>query len=232
MRIADLHAVALEAAQVFGAKACGLARLIVGGANVPAGFAVEATPHTLDCWTDDDREQFRQRAAALLQAGPLAVRSSAVGEDGAELVAPGAPGHGVTVAALLSCGAGVRGGRRRSRDPVALAIIVYHEALRAFRDFPEARRLLAVGIPENRTDLSCLALPLALGSLWPSFPSSPAKPTRLGEGIRTQSPTPVQRTAIPRTLKPTARAAMASSASCVASRRSGIRARASRALAR
>jgi rifampicin phosphotransferase len=65
----------------FGGKAAGLGRLVRAGARVPAGFAVEARHGP---WTEAERAAVEDRVRALLQAGPLAVRSSAVGEDSAE----------------------------------------------------------------------------------------------------------------------------------------------------
>jgi len=70
-RILDLGEVRGEAA---GGKAAGLARLIATGLRVPPGFAiVDATPDSLPADLD-------ARYAALGE-GPVAVRSSALGED-------------------------------------------------------------------------------------------------------------------------------------------------------
>jgi phosphohistidine swiveling domain-containing protein len=76
----DLGDVADDEAS-FGGKAAGLGRLVRAGARVPAGFAVEARHAP---WSEDERAEVRDGASALLRAGPLAVRSSAVGEDSAE----------------------------------------------------------------------------------------------------------------------------------------------------
>ena len=65
----------------FGGKAAGLARLIRAGARVPAGLAVEARRQA---WTAAERAAVADRAGALLAAGPVAVRSSAIGEDAAD----------------------------------------------------------------------------------------------------------------------------------------------------
>jgi rifampicin phosphotransferase len=76
----DLGDVADDEA-TFGGKAAGLGRLIRAGARVPTGFAVEARHEP---WSEDERAAVHDRVSALLQAGPLAVRSSALGEDSAE----------------------------------------------------------------------------------------------------------------------------------------------------
>jgi phosphohistidine swiveling domain-containing protein len=76
----DLRDVADDEA-TFGGKAAGLGRLVRAGARVPAGFAVEAR---LRPWTQDETAAVEERVRDLLRAGPLAVRSSAVGEDSAE----------------------------------------------------------------------------------------------------------------------------------------------------
>ena len=78
--IADLAA-AVDA-RVFGGKAHGLARLIAAGARVPPGFAVEATTLPLEAWPEPERAALGRRLESLLAWGPLAVRSSAIGEDG------------------------------------------------------------------------------------------------------------------------------------------------------
>src|SRR4051812_46266022 len=69
--------------RIFGGKACGLARLIEARARVPKGFATAATVAGPDSWTDSELSAFRERVAALLDDGPIAVRSSAPGEDSA-----------------------------------------------------------------------------------------------------------------------------------------------------
>ncbi len=84
LRIVDLQSVEPDAEAVFGGKACGLARLIASGANVPAGFAVAASASPPPQWSEGDRSEFRRRTGLLLSQGLLAVRSSAVGEDAAD----------------------------------------------------------------------------------------------------------------------------------------------------
>jgi len=80
-RMQALHDLAPEAEKVFGGKAAGLARLVAAGVPVPSGVAVEATSRTPDGWTPDERDAFARRVAELLAGGPVAVRSSALGED-------------------------------------------------------------------------------------------------------------------------------------------------------
>jgi pyruvate,water dikinase len=84
LRMMNLDDLKSGAEVIFGGKACGLARLIAAGARVPAGFAVEATTTPPAQWKEEDRDEFRRRVTQLLRSGPLAVRSSAVGEDAAE----------------------------------------------------------------------------------------------------------------------------------------------------
>jgi hypothetical protein len=67
----------------FGGKAAGLRRLLDSGARVPPGFAVEATTLAPALWEPAAREELLQSAAPLLALGPVAVRSSAPGEDSA-----------------------------------------------------------------------------------------------------------------------------------------------------
>lgn len=83
MRIAGLEELGPGASSRFGGKAEGLRRLLAAGARVPAGFAVEATGDGPEGWEAAAREEFHARVAALLARGPVAVRSSAVGEDAA-----------------------------------------------------------------------------------------------------------------------------------------------------
>ncbi|MCP5057976.1 MAG: hypothetical protein GY937_14820 [bacterium] len=83
MRILDLASVDAAAEADFGGKAEGLARLVAAGARVPAGFAVEATVALPGEWSEDDRACFLSNSRRLLPE-PLAVRSSALGEDGSE----------------------------------------------------------------------------------------------------------------------------------------------------
>jgi pyruvate,water dikinase len=79
--IADLDRLDAQVDGLFGGKAAGLARLIADGAAVPAGFAIAAGTRTYEEWPAADRAEFARRCAALLAQGPVAVRSSAVGED-------------------------------------------------------------------------------------------------------------------------------------------------------
>lgn len=81
--ILDLGELEPGAEEVFGGKACGLARLRAAGARVPPGFALAARAGPPEAWPDALRETFVARVAALLATGPVAVRSSAVGEDSA-----------------------------------------------------------------------------------------------------------------------------------------------------
>jgi rifampicin phosphotransferase len=82
-KILDLSEIARGAEAVVGGKACGLARLHAAGARVPAGFALAANSGPSEAWPGALRDAFAARVAALLAAGPVAVRSSAVGEDSA-----------------------------------------------------------------------------------------------------------------------------------------------------
>ncbi|MCP5067199.1 MAG: hypothetical protein GY946_11590 [bacterium] len=83
MRILDLASVDPAKEIGFGGKAAGLARLIAAGARVPAGFAIEATVANPDEWNDDERQSLLSKSRRLLP-DLLAVRSSALGEDGSE----------------------------------------------------------------------------------------------------------------------------------------------------
>jgi pyruvate,water dikinase len=82
--MADLGELDAEAAARFGGKACGLARLLACGANVPPGFALAVGAPPPARWRPAERAAFRRRAERLLGEGALAVRSSGRGEDGAE----------------------------------------------------------------------------------------------------------------------------------------------------
>ena len=66
----------------FGGKAQGLARLLRVGAAVPDGFAILATTAPPSAWPGGFREEVLRRVDLLLRDGPIAVRSSALGEDG------------------------------------------------------------------------------------------------------------------------------------------------------
>lgn len=82
-RIAGLGELGPGASSRFGGKAEGLRRLLAAGARVPDGFAVEATREEPGDGETATSEEFRARVAGLLARGPVAVRSSAVGEDAA-----------------------------------------------------------------------------------------------------------------------------------------------------
>jgi pyruvate,water dikinase len=83
LRITGLDEVDPEDTATFGGKGTGLARLRRLGAAVPDAFLVAATARPPREWADDERARVRAAAAALLGEGPVAVRSSAVGEDSA-----------------------------------------------------------------------------------------------------------------------------------------------------
>jgi phosphohistidine swiveling domain-containing protein len=83
LHMMDLREIESGSEAMFGGKACGLAGLIAAGANVPAGFAVAATNAAPDHWAEADREELRRRCSVIIARGPVAVRSSAVGEDSA-----------------------------------------------------------------------------------------------------------------------------------------------------
>jgi phosphohistidine swiveling domain-containing protein len=68
-----------DAAEV-GGKAASLGELLAGGVRVPDGVVLTAAATEM---TDDERRSL-MRGAAQLGAGPFAVRSSGVAEDGAE----------------------------------------------------------------------------------------------------------------------------------------------------
>jgi rifampicin phosphotransferase len=82
--IRPLRELGPEAAERFGGKAAGLARLIACGARVPAGFAVEATLVPPGRWDEAARQELHAFALPLLAQGPVAVRSSARAEDSRE----------------------------------------------------------------------------------------------------------------------------------------------------
>jgi len=84
LRMTDLREIAPGGAGPYGGKAVGLVRLLSAGAKIPEGFAVEATALAPDRWTETDRRHFADKAMALLDKGPVAVRSSALCEDSAE----------------------------------------------------------------------------------------------------------------------------------------------------
>jgi phosphohistidine swiveling domain-containing protein len=82
--LVDLRELPADAEPRFGGKAAGLARLLRAGAAVPPGFAVEAAAGGPEAWPGELGAGFAARLTALLQVGPVAVRSSAVGEDSRE----------------------------------------------------------------------------------------------------------------------------------------------------
>jgi rifampicin phosphotransferase len=79
-KIKDLN---IEEGHPFGGKASGLARLIKAGACVPDGFAVAASTG-IENWIDTQKEKFAGQCKILLKKGSIAIRSSALVEDGAE----------------------------------------------------------------------------------------------------------------------------------------------------
>ena len=81
MLICNLDELGPSAGEVFGGKAAGLGRLIGAGARVPAGFALEARAGGPPTWSAQERDALLQAAGALLAGGPIAIRSSAIGED-------------------------------------------------------------------------------------------------------------------------------------------------------
>jgi pyruvate,water dikinase len=83
LRLLGLAEVGPDLEPCFGGKALGLARLLAAGARVPPGFAVEAGTRPPAEWAAADRASFLAEVGALLPGGPLAVRSSAPGEDSA-----------------------------------------------------------------------------------------------------------------------------------------------------
>ncbi len=70
--------------RLYGGKAAGLARLIVEGMAVPEGFAVPATADSPPDWSSHWLQDFEEAIEPLLAKGPVAVRSSALGEDSAD----------------------------------------------------------------------------------------------------------------------------------------------------
>lgn len=76
-----------EDAREFGAKSANLGDLIAAGLPVPPGFALAADAYRAG-WSDELQEELRARYAELGEP-PVAVRSSALGEDSAEATAAG-----------------------------------------------------------------------------------------------------------------------------------------------
>jgi pyruvate,water dikinase len=72
----------------FGGKSAGLGELLAAGARVPAGFALACSAYELakqePPLPEVVREEIARRYAELGDEAPVAVRSSAVGEDSAE----------------------------------------------------------------------------------------------------------------------------------------------------
>ena len=66
----------------FGGKSANLGELLAAGIPVPSGFAIEASAYR-DGWTDVLRDELASRYAELGEP-PVAVRSSALGEDSQE----------------------------------------------------------------------------------------------------------------------------------------------------
>ena len=66
---------------MYGGKAAGLARLTAAGMAVPAGFAVPAITEPPSDWSPRRIRAFEEALEPLLAKGPVAIRSSAVGED-------------------------------------------------------------------------------------------------------------------------------------------------------
>jgi len=84
LRLVALDQIDLNRKPQFGGKAEGLARLLAHGGAVPSGFAVEATTQSPSEWSRQETQEFCARVRAQLDLGaPVAVRSSALGEDGA-----------------------------------------------------------------------------------------------------------------------------------------------------
>jgi phosphohistidine swiveling domain-containing protein len=79
--IRKLQDVRLHDAGEVGGKAAGIGELFAAGAHVPAGVVLTAGVGAMSA---ADRADLVRAAAADLGAGPFAVRSSAVGEDGSE----------------------------------------------------------------------------------------------------------------------------------------------------
>jgi pyruvate,water dikinase len=77
-RLSDVR---LADATEVGRKAASLGELLGAGGRVPAGFVVSAEAAGMDA---DERRSLLRDAAAELGAGPFAVRSSGIAEDGAE----------------------------------------------------------------------------------------------------------------------------------------------------
>ncbi len=132
MSIVSLEELSVLGEGVFGGKACGLARLIAAGARVPAGLAVAATASE---WSAEQRGAFEKSIADLLRLGPVAVRSSAVGEDSAKRSFAGlletVLDNSTPAAALAAASLCIQAGRSQrvreytgSDTPLAVGIVV------------------------------------------------------------------------------------------------------------
>ena len=77
-RLADVR---LNDAPEVGGKAASLGELLAAGVRVPDGVVLTAAASEM---TSDDRQSLLQDTARDLGAGPFAVRSSGIAEDGVE----------------------------------------------------------------------------------------------------------------------------------------------------
>lgn len=122
-------------AAMYGGKAAGLAKLIAEGVAVPDGFAVPATTDNPWDWQPHWLHDFEEAIEPLLSEGPVAIRSSALGEDSADRSFAGLfeTSLGITDVAAAWEAATISiasGGRRRvleyaGRDqPLAVGLVV------------------------------------------------------------------------------------------------------------
>jgi phosphohistidine swiveling domain-containing protein len=128
--VQGLHEVRLADIGQVGGKAAGLGELLAAGVRVPEGIVLPVAWGTLP---PDRREAVVAEAIAGLGAGPFAVRSSGVSEDGAERSFAGmyetvldVPPAGLPAAAnrVLASAAAARAAAYRGTDGVGLAVIV------------------------------------------------------------------------------------------------------------